>query len=98
MAEKCPRTGKLMQSHSEAHNAMEFLRPTDPRQDLLEVFPCPRWASTRTADHWHVGHRDPAADIPRARYRPPQVDPELTQSLADVLPPHLRALADGGAA
>ena len=98
MAEKCPRTGKLVMERFEAHNAMEHMRPTDPRHDLLQVFPCPRWASENTAEHWHVGHRDPGGKAPRkgapARPEPPA---SLTHTLADALPPHLRALAGGTA-
>lgn len=95
--EKCKRTGKLAQAHHEAVNAMEYMRPTDPRQDLLEVYPCPRWASANTAEHWHVGHADPADRVEGRvrRYRPPRTGPELTHTLGDALPAHLRALVGG---
>lgn len=99
MIEKCPRTGKLSQEHHEAVTAMEFMRPTDPRQDLLEVYPCPPWASAATAEHWHVGHVDPAGRGGRGkRYRAPTPAPTLTHTLGDALPPHLRELAAGGSA
>jgi hypothetical protein len=91
----CPRTGKIPQSYTDAVNAMEHLRPTDPRQDLLEVYPCPRHASPDTAEHWHVGHRDVGGRT--RRWHPKLPDPApLTQRLD--LPPHLRALAEDGAA
>lgn len=98
MTERCQQAaGKLPYTEADARNAMESMRPTDPRQDLLEVYPCPPWASTLTAEHWHVGHADPADRAPR-RFRSKPPEPTLTHTLADALPPHLRALADGGVA
>lgn len=94
MIEKCWRTGKLPMEQFEAVNAMEAMRPTDPRQDLLTVFPCPRWASPLTAEHWHVGHTDPGGRVPRKGTGPRRPAKPLTHTLADVLPAHLRALAD----
>lgn len=94
MITKCWRTGKLPMQEFEAHNAMEDMRPGDPRQDLLQVFPCPRWASPLTAEHWHVGHRDPGGRIPRKGTVPRPPGKPLTHTLAAVLPAHLLALVD----
>lgn len=74
----------------EAINAMESMRPTDPRQDLLEVYRCIA-GEPAGGEHFHVGHADlggrPSARHPIRPARP------LTQSLAALLPPHLAALA-----
>lgn len=85
----CSYPRKLQYSHAQAHVAVEDMRPTDPRHDLLEVFPCPRGIPVELAEHWHIGHRDPGGRT-QPWHRPLREPPPLTQRLE--LPEHLRAL------
>jgi len=85
----CPRTGKIRQRLHEAHNAMEGMRCTDPRQDLLEVYSCTA-GEENGANHWHVGHRDVGGRT-RPWHPPIRQAPPLTYR--PVLPPHVLALA-----
>lgn len=90
--ELCPRTGKLRQTYNDACNAREYMRPGDPRQDLLEVYPCGA-GEEDGAEHWHVGHRDLGGRTrPELGHRSGKPVRPLTQRLE--LPAHLRALLE----
>lgn len=87
----CPRHKKLALAEFEAHNMMEGLRPTDPRQDLLEVYRCD---GGDLGEHFHVGHADPGGGRkPSPRRLARTVEPTLTHTLGEHFPPHLLALA-----
>ena len=89
--DKCPRTKKLLMSEVDAHNAMEAMRPTDPRQDLLEVYPC----KAGGGDHFHVGHADVGGKTNRHLHPERKVADHLTYNLGRHMPTRWAELAGG---